>query len=182
MKVQRNLEYKTLDIGRFQVEIQTPDIIDQTTNEKYGNVLITEFDEEDKELGHKRFYLKEGQSLRIKSEQQIEALFNLPENTKLLEGKNIPLPKNLEFYNYKIPDTNITLGPEGMLLIHKAYELASKAEYIYESNPELSVDDAKKIAEKVTRLMDKYGYEEEKAIADSLEEWKEEMESSYDLD
>lgn len=66
--------------------------------------------------------------------------------------------------------------------MHKAYELASKAEYIYESNPELSVDDAKKIAVKATRLMDKYGYEEEKAITDSLEEWNEEMNASYDLD
>lgn len=114
-------------------------------------------------------------------EQLNKAIRNTLEQQILKEseflGKDIEPPKekkddaSLELFHYQIPGTDIVLGVDEMLKIHKDYELDAIAEYIIQLHPDMFVGDARLIASDTLRYMEKGGLEESEAIEKAYEEW-----------
>lgn len=67
----------------------------------------------------------------------------------------------------------VTLDVTDLISIHAYYEAACTAEYILENYPDLTEEQAMKIAYNVRRKMDKYGYSELEAIDDAILEFEE---------
>lgn len=63
----------------------------------------------------------------------------------------------------------ITLDVHDLMELHQYYEAACTAEYLIENYGIATEDKALKLGYEVRRLMDKYGYLEEDAIAEVLE-------------
>ena len=63
----------------------------------------------------------------------------------------------------------ITLDVHDLMELHKYYEAACTAEYLMDNQSIATEDKALKLGYEVRRLMDKYGYDEEEAINEVLE-------------
>lgn len=85
--VEKSLEIKPKiaeNIGHFQLYLYPAEVVH---NEKlYHQLIITEFDDCDKEKSHKMYYLPEGTKLilpKAKLEDAVKEIYSLPEHTRL---------------------------------------------------------------------------------------------------
>ena len=133
-------------------------------------------------LIHNQEMVKEqlNKAIRNTLEQQIF------EESKLL-GKDVELSdtkecnSSSELFHYQIPDTDIVLGVDEMLKIHKVYEVDAMAEYIMQLHPDMRTWEARSVASDTLRYMDKNGFEESEAIEKAYEEWDERMSEELDI-
>ena len=73
-------------VGEYNVDLYEDLVFDHQTGAEYYMAIITKFDFNDKEIGHKRFYILKGNYKKIeeqlKDKATVEKMYVCPENKR----------------------------------------------------------------------------------------------------
>ena len=74
-------------VGEYNVDLYEDLVLDHKTGAEYYAVIITKFDHDDKEIGHKQFYIIKGRNLKkikeqLKDKTTLEKMYACPEFRK----------------------------------------------------------------------------------------------------